>query len=378
MLSKFDDFPIHQTPEPVAHPGTSDKDFYERYWFNGYSKTGDFFLGVGTALYPHLGLHDSAVSVVHDGRQYAFHASAVSTDEPTDMQIGPFCLEIVEPMRSCRVTVVDNETDFACDLLFEGRTSCVEEPRHHLGRGPRKIMDTTRFTQLGHWSGWVEFGGTRIELQRENTWGTKDRSWGVRPLIGGDKRGAPPKGGLGGLFFLWAPLNFDDFCLHYQLFDDSLGRPLFQVGAKLPVYPTHHDLPGVEDDAVEHMRNLEHQVTFKSGNRMIRQAEIAMTSLVDDARHVVELEPLFAFRMKGLGYSHPKWVHGQYHGEMAVELESWDLDDVDETAYENQHVQHFVRARYGPHEGIGVLEQNILGPYRKYGLEGFFDAPDYD
>ena len=78
MLSRFDDFPIHQTPEPVAHPASSDKDFYERYWFNGYSRAGDLYLGVGTALYPHLGLHDCGISVVHGGVQYAFHASARS------------------------------------------------------------------------------------------------------------------------------------------------------------------------------------------------------------------------------------------------------------------------------------------------------------
>ena len=52
VLSKFDDYPIHQTPEPIAHPASSDKDTYERYWFNGYSRTGDMYLGIGTALYP--------------------------------------------------------------------------------------------------------------------------------------------------------------------------------------------------------------------------------------------------------------------------------------------------------------------------------------
>ncbi len=375
MLSKFDDYPIHQTPEPVAHPGTSDKDFYERYWFNGYAKGGDFFFGIGTARYPHLGVQDCAVSVVHEGRQYAFHASAVASDEPTDMQIGPFNLEILEPMRKCRITVAENDTGFSCDLHFEGRTSCVEEPRHHLGRGPRKIMDTTRFTQFGRWWGWIEFDGQRVELSGDDTWGTKDRSWGVRPLIGGDRRGAPAKGGLGGIFFLWAPLHFDDFCLHYQLFDDKFGRPLFQVGAKLPVYLSPYDLPGVEDEAVEPMRNLEHNLSFKSanarpGNRMITGATLTMTSVLDDTRHEVTVEPLFTFLMKGLGYSDPKWVHGQYHGDFAMELQSWDMATVDESAYENQHVQHLVRARYGDHVGLGVLEQNLIGPYLKYGLEG--------
>ncbi len=378
MLSRFDDFPIHQTPEPVAHPASSDKDFYERYWFNGYSRAGDLYLGVGTALYPHLGLHDCGISVVHGGVQYAFHASARATDEPTDLRIGPFDLRIVDPMRSCRVVLEPNETDFACDLLFEGRTGNVEEPRHHFGSGLRKTMDTTRFTQLGHWSGWIEFGGKRLDLDRDETWGTKDRSWGLRPLVGGDTRGAPPPARENGLFFLWAPLHFDDICLHYQLFEDTKGRPLFNVGARLPVYDHPDEIPGVEDGAAEHMRNLEHQLTFQSGNRMITGATIAMTSIEDGARHEIELEPIFTYRMKGIGYSHPKWVHGRWHGELAMESESWTLDSVDPTAFENQHVQHLVWAHYGDRRGIGVLEQVIMGPYRPYGLEGAFDAPRYD
>ena len=164
MLSRFDDYPIHQTPDPVAHPATSDKDVYERYWFNGYSTSGDFYLGAGAALYQHLGVKDAHVSFIHEGRQYAFHVSGRRSDEPSDLTIGPYSLEIIEPMRSCRITVAENDTDFTCDLLWEGRTGNVEEPRHHLGRGLRKIMDTTRFTQLGRWTGWVQFGDVRIEL----------------------------------------------------------------------------------------------------------------------------------------------------------------------------------------------------------------------
>ncbi len=396
MLSKFDDYPIHQTPDPVAHPATTDKDFYERYWFNGYSRQGDFYLGIGAARYPHLGLQDCGISVVHDGVQHAFHASARAGGEPSDMRIGPFDLQITEPMRSCRVTLEANETDFACELTFEGRTANVEEPRHHLGGGIRRIMDTTRFTQLGCWSGWLAFGGKRLELDRQQVWGTKDRSWGTRPLAGGDTRGAPAERRTGGIFFLWAPLHFDDVCLHYQLFDDHLGRSLFQVGARLPTYGSPAELPGVEDPAVEHMRSLEHSVTFSPDSRMIDSATLAMTSLgtagdaVGDAatgadgaaagRHEVKLRPLFAFRMKGIGYSHPTWSHGRWHDELAMASESWALDSVDETAYENQHVQHLTRAVYtdpsgNERHGIGVLEQNILGPYAPYGLTGFIEPP---
>ena len=35
MLSKGDDYPIHQSPEPIAFAGQS-RNFYDRYFSNGY------------------------------------------------------------------------------------------------------------------------------------------------------------------------------------------------------------------------------------------------------------------------------------------------------------------------------------------------------
>ncbi len=375
MLTLFDDYPIHQTPDPINTPASSDKDVYERYWFNGYSTDATTYIGIGTALYPHLGIRDAGVSIVINGRQHAFHASARSGDEPTDMTIGPFRLEIVEPMRSCRITVAANDTGWAGELLFEGRTANIEEPRHTFGRGMRKVMDTTRFTQLGRWSGWLEFDGERVEFDRETMLGTKDRSWGIRPLAGGDRRGAPEPPRDSGLFFLWAPLHFDDLCAHYQLFEDTRGRPMFSVGAFLPTYGSIDELPGVEDAGVTDMRNLEHDVTFSTDSRMITDCTLAFTEIESGTRHEIEFEKVFTYRMKGIGYSHPEWGHGMWKDEVAVGSESWDLDSVDDTAFENQHVQHLVRVTMGDRQGIGVLEQNILGPYRPYGLEGAIRPP---
>ncbi|MAP74291.1 MAG: hypothetical protein CMJ55_08540 [Planctomycetaceae bacterium] len=375
MLSLFDDYPIHQTPDPINTPASSDRDVYERYWFNGYAKTGDMYLGVGTALYPHLGIRDCGISIVVDGTQHAFHASSRAGDEPTDMTIGPFKLTIIEPMRSCKITVNENETGWAGELLFEGRTSNIEEPRHTFGRGIRKVMDTTRFTQLGRWSGWLEFHGQRYEFDRDITLGTKDRSWGIRPLAGGDRRGAPALPQAGGLFFLWAPLHFDDFCAHYQLFEDTKGRTLFSVGALLPVYDSIDALPGVEDPTVTHCRNLEHKLSFASDSRMIESVELAMTEIESGNRVSIDFEKLFTFRMKGIGYSHSEWGHGMWKDDVAIGSEQWDIADVDDTAFENQHVQHLMRVKIGGNEGIGVLEQNILGPYEPYGLEGAIRPP---
>ena len=173
-----------------------------------------------------------------------------------------------------------------------------------------------------------------------------------------------------GLFFLWAPLHWDDMCSHYQLFEDTLGRPRFHVGAFLPAYDSLADNPGVEDPGVEPMHRLEHQLEFEPGSRMIKSATLAMTSLEDDTRHEITFDKQFTYRMKGIGYSHPTWSHGDWKGELAMESERWKLADVDDNAFENQHVQHLMKVRMGDRQGIGVLEQSIFGPYRPYGLEG--------
>src|SRR6187455_3394192 len=115
MLSRFDDFPIHQTPEPVAHPVSSDRN----------ASDGEFYFGIGAALYPNLGIMDCGFSIVRDGVQHSFHASRRAPREPSDVQVGPFRIEITEPMRRLRVVVDDNETGIACDLAWTPRTANV-------------------------------------------------------------------------------------------------------------------------------------------------------------------------------------------------------------------------------------------------------------
>jgi hypothetical protein len=61
MLTRGDDYPIHQTAEPVAYAGT-DRNFYDRYFFNGYAAEGegDAFFAVAFGVYPHLNIADAA------------------------------------------------------------------------------------------------------------------------------------------------------------------------------------------------------------------------------------------------------------------------------------------------------------------------------
>ena len=57
-----------------------------------------FYFGVGMCRYANLGILDCSLSLAIDGHQFAFHGSRRAPSEPTDTSVGPFELQILEPM----------------------------------------------------------------------------------------------------------------------------------------------------------------------------------------------------------------------------------------------------------------------------------------
>jgi hypothetical protein len=284
--------------------------------------------------------------------------------------VGPFRIDILEPMKSLRVTIDDNETGIAGELLWIPRTANIEEGRQTHGRG-KGLMDATRFNQFGFWQGEVRYAGQTLRIDPKRVYGTKDRSWGIRPVGDGDPAGAPPQS-LPQFFFLWAPLHWRDKCTHLGLFEDRHGVQWHFDGMICPVYDDPGRIPGVEDPGTKLLASGEHRLRYVPGTRRAGHAEITLVEK-DGKRMEIDLEPLLCFRMKGIGYSHPTWGHGKWKGELAVGGESWKTAELDEMAPENQHIQQVVRARSGGEEGIGVLEQIAFGPHDRYGFREVLD-----
>jgi len=373
MLNKLDDFPIHQTPEPIAHPATSDRNVYDRTWFNGYAPDGSYYFGIGMAIYPYRGILDCAFSVVQPGqRQHCFYGSRRAPDERTDMRCGPFRMEVLEPMKRTRVILDDNTSGISCDLTFSTRTSAIQEARQTLWNGTRRSMDATRFDQFGRWSGVIRHPEGEIRVDPDVCLGTKDRSWGVRGVGEPETGGAPPTR-MPNFFFLWAPLFWDDHISHAIFFDGMRGEALVREGIVAPLYPTEAAVPGVHDGRDERMATARHRVTYHRGTRLAQSAELDLVPLEGDIR-TIRLEPILKFQMKGLGYGHPEWGQGMWKGEEVVGGESFDPRQLDMLARENIHVQQVVRASDGARTGVGVLEQVCIGPYTPSGFESFLDG----
>ena len=373
MLNKLDDFPIHQTPEPIAVPATSDRNVYDRTWFNGYATDGSYYFGIGMAVYPHRGILDCAFSVVQPGgRQHCFYGSRRAPLERTEMQVGPFRLEVIEPMRRARVVLEDNVTGLSCDLTFSARTAAIQEARQTLWSGARRAMDATRFDQFGRWSGVVRDPDGEIKVDEAVCLGTKDRSWGVRG-VGEPETGGAPQQGRRGAFFLWAPLFWEDHITHAIFFDGPNGEALVREGIVAPLYANEGEVPGVEDGRDQRMATARHRVAYHPGTRLARSAEIDLVDQ-DGAVRTIALEPILKFQMKGLGYGHPEWGQGMWKGELATGHESFDPRQLNPLEPWNLHTQQVVRASDGTRQGIGVLEQICVGPYAPAGFTEFLDG----
>jgi len=366
----MDDYPIHQTPEPIAHPASSDPNVYDRTWFNGYNNDGTRYFGFGTAVYPHRGILDAHFSVVEaGGRQHCVFASRRAPQERTDMSVGPIRYEIDEPLRRCRIIIDDNASGVACDLTFAARSSAIQEARQVLWSGQRRTMDATRFAQFGRWSGTVVHPDGEFEV---NDWrATKDRSWGMRRVGERVPVGAPKR--PGSFFFLWAPLQWDDHVSHSVFFDGPRGEALIREGLTSPLYASEADIPDELDDVVTPMATAVHRVDYHVGTRWAKRAELDLIDLYGNVRTII-MEPQLRFQFKGLGYGHPTWQQGAWKGELEVAGESFDPAELDPLAPENLHIQQVVKVTDGERHGIGALEQIVFGPYAPAGFVDLLDG----
>ena len=359
MITRADDYPIHQTADPIAVAGSGNRNFYDRYFFNGYTRDGSLFLAGAMGQYPNRRVVDAAFNVIHRGRQYVVRASRRMGDgERMTTRVGPIRVEVIEPLRTLRLVVEPNPWELSADLTFTARAGVIEEPRFYRAHAGHVFMDSTRLTQHVTVGGRLSVAGETIELSAEQTWGSRDRSWGLRPVGEREADGPtmPPQ-----FFWLWAPVNFPDLCTHFDVNEEADGSRWHEAGMIVPVNGTPEAATGVD-----------WSIEYQPGTRHARRATVTLARGGAEPLRIA-LRPLYHFSMVGLGYLHPVWGHGMAVGDDVADGESFALADVDPAMPLNLHIQAICEATCGDRTGIGVLEQLILGPHAPSGFTDLLD-----
>lgn len=139
MLGPLDEYPLHQLPQPIAWPGSSDRNFYDRSYFNAHDRTGNIFLITGIGYYPNLGVKDAFVLIRRADIQTAVHLSDAIDSDRLHQHVNGYRVEVVEPLRKLRI-VLDETEGVAADLTWEGLFDVVQEQPHVLRSGNRVTL----------------------------------------------------------------------------------------------------------------------------------------------------------------------------------------------------------------------------------------------
>ena len=366
-IGPLDEFPLHQAPLPLAWANSSDRNFYDRWYFNAHDRTGDVMLVTGLGYYPNLGTKDAFVLVARNGAQTAVHVSDLIDQDRLNPHVGRYRVEVPEPLQSVRVVLEETE-GIALDLTWEGTCPVVQEQPHVLRSGSRVTLDAQRFAQLGTWSGTIAIDGEEIAVDPATWLGSRDRSWGIRPVGEAEPPGAPSDPPFEGMWWLYVPLQFEDFAIVLIIQEDPDG------------FRTLNDCTRVwKDGRIEQLGWPLIDVHYASGTRTPTGATIRCTT-PEGKPLVLEVESRLAVPLHvGGGYGgDPDWIHGTWKGAGFAERVTYAMDD---PAVQGRFmfgcVDHVGRALCSQggadgQEGFGLFEHFCIGRHDPSGFADFF------
>jgi len=368
MPIPLDEYPLHQVPLSLEHPGTSDPNFYDRWYFNAHDRTGDLFLITGMGVYPNLGVIDAYATVRKGDTQFTVRTSDALTDDRMRLEVGPYRIEVVEALQKIRLVCDGDDHGVGFDLTWNGSFPAVEEAHHVARRQGRVIIDACRFAQLGTWSGTLCVDGDDIAVD-DTTWvGSRDRSWGIRPVGGPEapSRASEEFDASFGFWWTYVPIRFDDFALVLIMQEDGDG--FRSLNDAVRVWPADSGRP-----VVEQLGWPEIDIRYRSGTRIPTGAMIRMADRSGKPVTVEVESKGYVVLHAGPGYgTDPDWSHGQWKGRNYVEGVAHDMNDPDIVARTPFGVlDHVAHADCDGHEGWGLFEHGTIGRHAPSGFDDF-------
>ncbi len=354
----LDEYPIHQTPLPMNRVATSDRNFYDRCYFNLHDRTGELFGVTGLGVYPNLGVIDAYAAVRRGDRQWSVRFSDALPQRSLEQRVGGYRIDVLEPLSELRLTCQSPDGSLDFDLRWAGSFPAVQEEPHLLLSGDRPVLDASRFSQLGTWEGRLAVGGTEFTVTPDRWAGARDRSWGIRPVGESEPPGRAAES-LQGFWWVYLPLSFPSCALIVILQENPDGFRTLSNAKR--VWP---------DGRVEQLGWPRAEISYRPGSRHPDSARIHLTEAsgkpVCVAVQTLTSVPLHV----GAGYNgDPDWSHGRWMGANWSAASVYDLGDPEVAGRIPWGVtDHLVRADMDGEEGWGMFEHASLGRHDPTGF----------
>ena len=128
MLLRFDEYPYHQITASFAGVAGSDPQWNDGHYVCLSDQAGQVCLTSSLRLYHNNDVLDGFVCLRHAGRQHNIRLSRRLRPHMDELTVGPLRLEILEPMRTVRLVLEDNEFGIALDVTCRSSTVPYEDP----------------------------------------------------------------------------------------------------------------------------------------------------------------------------------------------------------------------------------------------------------
>lgn len=340
-LTPYDEFPVHQSSYPFSYIPSTDYSWDDGYYFSVCNPDLGIFLATGLRVMPNTDLVGGYALLQIKGHHHAVRFSRCWR-QSFELKIGPYRLEILEPLKKIRLVLEENESGQTFDIIWEGVVPPFLEKHHFAYNRGRLTTDQSRYCQPGRCSGFIAFKGQKWELQPDKWGGQRDHSWGLYlpwPLLEPDPKFLPPADSVRSeepkralrLSVMFSSEKHGGF---YHLHEDKDGRRIEMNN----VYGTPfegHIRAGWDGKAIE-LKDYNMSFEFHPGSHKIRPIKSAVLTLID--QHGGEWKQLFEnpwppMICSQMGYHTGSWKDGgsfsTYHGseELALEFDDFDFSD---------------------------------------------------
>ena len=364
MLTKYDEMTCHQTVSTFDYPQESDRAWTEKLWMNIHDTSGKLVLATGFGVYPNRNVMDGFACLgLGNKSQTNVRVSRQLRPNRDQMSIGPLSYDVIEPYRKIAVRLIESNQDLKFDMEFLGRFHPAPEEPHQFQRDQGRIsVNTERYAQIGRARGWIEYQGTRYELDEKDTYAQRDHSWGIRLGVGAPEQGVQSSdvSSFVGMMINWFTFQFSNWAVTCYFIETDSGDIRFLSGRM--VQPIDGPDKGLRIIAVDH------DYQFHPGTALTKGGALLLT-FEDGSTRTISVAPLNIMYLRGGGYlGYKRFNHGLWMGPMHQEGENWDLTDQKTAAQAHGLDDTICRVECDDETGYGILENLILPPFARYGF----------
>ena len=210
------------------------------------------------------------------------------------------------------------------------------------------FLDACRLAQMGGWTGSLRIGERTWDITPERWWGSRDRSWGIRPSGEPEPPGLAATLPFAGFRWVYAPIRLADQSVFLICQERNDGSRVLEEAVRVWRRPS--------GEGIEHLGRPELDLTWDDDHRFVTAATLSAGKVQ------VEATPRTAMHLGvGTGYGFDaEWRSGQYHGDLVVQERTWDLRTDEGRAAMWGIVDSSCRYTVDGEEGHGLFEYMFL------------------